>query len=113
MRLRASTLDGRVRVRWVIDAGNLGRVKMRDSNHDNCRKAGTGETRQTTRAAPPVYTAEGRKTVQQGLRILAKIIARAHLRRQAAWCMAAPGATNGEPPGSAPHGPPPERKVEE
>ena len=27
--------------------------------------------------------------MQQGLRILAKIIARAHLRRQAAWCMAA------------------------
>ena len=36
-----------------------------------------------TRAASPVYTGERRKTVRQGLRILARIIARAHVGRDA------------------------------
>ena len=34
-------------------------------------------------ADPPVYIGEQRPTVHQGLRILARIIARAHLRREA------------------------------
>ena len=44
-----------------------------------------------------VYTLEERPTVRQGLRILARIIARAHLRRQAERSSA---ATPGPPTGS-------------
>ena len=57
----------------------------------------------TSSNAPPspVDTAEQRNTMRQGLRILAKIIARAHLRRQADRSSAA-----------AP-GPPPEGTGEE
>ncbi len=53
------------------------------------KKKGKGRRDQTGRAAtypvaaPPVYTAEQRETVRRGLRVLARIIARAHLRRQA------------------------------
>ena len=72
----ASTLDGRVRVRRAIEAGNPGRDKMRDKNH---HKHEPSAISLNTRAAPPVYAAEERKTVHQGLRILARIIARAHL----------------------------------
>ena len=96
LQLRTSTLDGKVRVRRAIDAGNQWRDMMQDNNQDNCRKAGTGAPSHNSRAAPPVYTAEQRKTMRQGLRILAKIIARAHLRRQAA------------PTGTGAPGPPPE-----
>ena len=48
-----------------------------------------------TGAAPPVYSAERRKTVRQGLRILARTIARAHLGR------------HGERDSAAAPGPPP------
>ena len=73
---------------------------MRDNNHDSQREADPGVTAPNTRAAPPVYTAEQRETVRRGLRILAKIITRAHLRRQAARSgAAAPG-----PPPVSQHG---------
>ena len=105
LRLCASTLDGGIAVRRAIDAGNLGTVKMRVNYHDSCRRAGTG---QTARAAPPVFTAEQRATLRQGPRIRAKIIARAHLRRQAAQYGPMPGARN-RPCSRAPiHGPPPQ-----
>ena len=39
--------------------------------------------RATVRRGSPTYSAEERETVQRGLRILARIIARAHLRRHA------------------------------
>ena len=44
----------------------------------------TGRGAANTLADSPVYTEERQATMRQGLRILAKIIARAHLRRQAA-----------------------------
>ena len=103
-------LKGKGRFRRVIDAGNRGRDMMR-KNKGKGRRDQTGKAARRPVAAPPVDTAEQRETVRRGLRVLAKIIARAHLRRQAARCIAAPGSTNGEPLGSALHGPPPERKV--
>lgn len=39
--------------------------------------------RTTAERGSPSYSAEQRETVQRGLRILARMIARAHLRRQA------------------------------
>ena len=85
-------LEGKGRFRRVIDAGNRGRDMMR-------KPKGKGRGDQTGRAArhpvaaaPPVDAAEHQETVQWGLRVLAKIIARAHLRRQAARrSAAAPG----------------------
>ena len=56
---------------------------MRDSNHANRRRADTGATGPNARATSPTYTPEHQETLRQGLRILARIIARAHLRRQA------------------------------
>ena len=38
----------------------------------------------------PSYSAEQRETVQRGLRLLARIIARSHLRRQASLAETAP-----------------------
>ncbi len=38
--------------------------------------------RATVRRGSPSYSAEERETVQRGLRIIARMIARAHLRRQ-------------------------------
>ena len=80
--LSAATLDGRVRVRRAIDAGNPGRDKMRD-NKEKLQRNRTGRGVANAVADSPVYTAEERQTVRQGLRILARIIARAHLGRQA------------------------------
>ena len=79
--LSSSTLDGRVRARQAIDAGSKGE-KMRD-NKENLQKDRTGRGVANAVADSPVYTAEERKTVRQGLRLLARIIARAHLGRQA------------------------------
>lgn len=53
---------------------------MRKNNHINRRKTGTGIN---AGAALPACTAEHRKSRRDGLRILARIIARAHLRQQA------------------------------
>ena len=83
------------------------------NNQDKGRRNQTGRAATHPVAAPPVHTGEHRETVRQGLPILAKIIARAHLRRQAARCGAVPGATNGEHPRVALHGPPPEGKAVE
>ena len=82
-------------------------------NKGKGRRDQTGRAARHPVAAPPVDTAEQRKTVRRGLRILARIIARAHLRRQAARCGAVPWARNGEHPTLAPHGPPPEGKAVE
>ena len=48
----------------------------------NGRRPSTNR-RATVRRGSPTHSAEQRETVQRGLRILARIIARAHLRRQA------------------------------
>ena len=105
--LSASTLGGRVRVRRAIDAGNPGRDKMRD-NKEKLHRNRTGRGAANAVADSPDYTAEERQTVRQGLRLLARIIARAHLRRRAARWEVMQEATNGECPLAAPHGPPPE-----
>ena len=81
-RLNTSKLDGKVRVRQAIDPGNQGREQMRD-NKENLRRNRTGRGIANAVANPPVYIAEQREMVRQGLRILARIIARAHLGRQA------------------------------
>ena len=87
------TLDGRVRVRRAIDAGNKG-GKMRD-NKERLQRDRTGRGAANAVADSPVYTLEERQTVRQGLRILARIIARAHLGRQAERSSA---AAPGPPP---------------
>ena len=62
---------------------------MRKNNHKDRRKTGAVIN---TGAAPTVYTADHRKTLSDGLRILARIIARTHLGQQAERCSApAPG----------------------
>ena len=76
-------------------------------NKGNVRRDQTGRAATHAVAASLVYKPEQRETVWRGLGILAKIIPRAHLRRQAALCGAIPGATNGEHPAAVPHGPPP------
>ena len=74
------TLDGKVQVRREVDAGNQRRDMMRDSQRQNHQKADTCAGAKTVTL---VYTAGQRETRRQGLRILARIIARAHLRRRA------------------------------
>ena len=91
--LSASTLYGRVRVRRAIYAGNKGE-KMRD-NKEKLQGDRTGRGAANAVADSPVYTLEERQTVRQGLRILARIIARAHLGRQAERSSA---AAPGPPP---------------
>ena len=95
-RLNTSKLDGKVRVRQAIDPGNQGRDMMRDNKNKSHRNR-TGRGVANAVADPPVYIAEQRPTVHQGLRILARIIARAHLRRQADRSSA---PTPGPPPAS-------------
>ena len=53
---------------------------MRINHRNNRRKSRAGINAGTI---PPACTAEHRKTMRDGLRILARIIARAHLRRLA------------------------------
>ena len=67
---------------------------MRESNHDGRWQARTGATAPTNNVVPQDGTAEQRRKMRQGLCLLAKIIAHAHLRRQ------------GEQRRAAPHGPP-------
>ena len=57
---------------------------MQKNDHNNRQKTRTG-SKGPARTAPPVYTAGQGETMRQGLRILAKIVARAHLRREASW----------------------------
>ena len=59
-----------------------GEDRMRRNNHNNRRKTGIGATGLAAGIESPAYTAEQREQMQAGLRILARIIARAHLRRQ-------------------------------
>ena len=56
---------------------------MRKNNHYNHRKARAGTAGPAISTAPQAYTAGQLETMRHGLRILARIIARAHLRRQA------------------------------
>ena len=81
----------------MIDAGNRVRDMMRN-NQNKGRRDQTGGAATHPVAAPPVYTPEQRETVRQGLRILTKIIARAHLRLQAVRTSA---AAPGPPPEGA------------
>ena len=90
--LSAATLNGRVRVRRAIDAGNKG-GKMRD-NKEKLQGNRTGRGVANAVADSRVYTAGERQTVRQGLRILARIIARAHLGREASRA----SQTRREPP---------------
>ena len=55
---------------------------MRNKNHKGRRTATGGPVGNPT-ATLQGYTLEQRETLRQGLRILAKIIARSHLRRRA------------------------------
>ena len=52
---------------------------MRENHRNNRRKIRAGSNAGTV---PPACAAEHRKTMRDGLRILARIIARAHLERQ-------------------------------
>ena len=54
----------------------------RSNRKSNNRKSGTA-CRKTPRGTSPQYTDAQREQIQTGLRILARMIARAHLRRQA------------------------------
>ena len=93
------SLDEKVRVRRAIDAGNLGTDTMRNDK-GNVRRGKTGQGTTHPVDAPPVYTAGQRATMRRGLRLLARIIARAHLRRQAARTnAAAPGPPTEREPG--------------
>ena len=65
------------------------------NNKNKSHKNRTGGGVANAVADSPVYIAEQRPTVHQGLRILARIIARAHLRRQAERSSA---AAPGPPP---------------
>ena len=71
---------------------------MRKNNRNNRRKVDTGIN---AGAAPPACTAAHRKTLSDGLRILARIIARAHVRQQAERSGAA--ATGPPPAGESRH----------
>ena len=55
---------------------------MRQNNYDGRRAFRTGATGPAVDTVPRAGGAVQRKTVRDGLRILARIIARAHLRRQ-------------------------------
>ena len=83
---RPSTLDHRVRVRWAIDAGKRRKPgEGQDARQRTTVTAGQATGRPagespTAVADWPAYATEQRETVRQGLRILARIIARAHLR---------------------------------
>ena len=57
---------------------------------DNGRNSSTNR-RATAERGSAACTAEQRERMRRGLRILARIIARAHLRRQASGPGAAPG----------------------
>ena len=66
---------------------------MGKNNHSKRRETRTG---MNAGAMLPNYTGDHRKTLSDGLRILARIIARAHLGRQAERsCAPAPGPAAG------------------
>ena len=73
------------------------------------RRTATGRSVGSPTATSPVYTPEQQETLRRGLRILARIITRAHLRRKEARCEAMPGSANREGSRTAFHGPPPKR----
>ena len=58
----------------------------------------TGRGAVNALGGPPVHTAAQRETMRQGLRILARIIAHAHLRRESSMPSLAPPSNGG--PGS-------------
>lgn len=87
---RFSTLSG-----WVNDHENGGSILLNIDNEPertsgrNARKSGTAG-RKKPGPAPPKHTASERERMQAGLRILARMIARAHLRQQASGGESAP-----------------------
>ena len=78
-----ATLGRETRVRRVDEAAGDQGDRMRRNRHDNRRRTGAGTTGPATRIERQAYTAEQREAMQQGLRILARIIARAHLKARA------------------------------
>ena len=68
---------------------------MRKNNHYNHRKARAGTAGPAISTAPQAYTAEQRETLRQGLRIMARIIARAHLRRELSRARLSPSPDRG------------------
>ncbi len=69
---------------------------MRKNHRNNRRKARTGINAGTV---PPACTAEHRKTMRDGLRILARIIARTHLQAPGKDCRTAATNRRAGPPG--------------
>ena len=55
---------------------------MRENNHDNRRKARVGAATPRNNTAPEAGTAEQRRMIREGLRLLAGMISRVHPRRQ-------------------------------
>ena len=78
---------------------------MQDNKRQNRHKAGEGTG---TKTATPVRTEEQEQAMHDGLRILARIIARAHLRRQSIEYGPIPEAADGERLSERAHDPPPE-----
>ncbi len=78
---------------------------MRD-NKEKLHRIRTGRGVANAVGDPPVYTAERRKTMRQGLRILARMIVRAHLRREATPRGPLAEAGLGDRPASTASGPP-------
>ena len=71
------------------DMRNKTRANRKPRSSGSNRKSGTA-SRKTSRGISPQYTAQERERMQTGLRILARIIARAHLRTQASGGAGAP-----------------------
>ena len=61
----------------------------------NAGNSGAGGRKNAGRASPQ-HTASERERMQTGLRILARIIARAHLRRQASRAVSPPDQAGGD-----------------
>ena len=80
--LRPSALDGKGGFRRTVDAGNRGRDTTRNTKGDVHRNK-TSRVITNQVAESVAQTAEQRDTLRLGLRVLPKVIAHAHLRRQA------------------------------
>ena len=91
---RLLTLEGGLRSwrgrlpRWVLaqTTPRRGESGMRSANGRNP----STNRRTTAELTSPPYSAEQRETLRRGLRILAQMIVRAHLRRQVSQSGAAP-----------------------
>ena len=70
------------------------RTNRTERSGKGARKSGTA-SRKTSEGTTPQYTAPERERMQTGLRILARMIARAHLRREASRAAPAPPPDRG------------------